>query len=74
MTSDCAQSGNAVLRLCSPQSPYGQSRAKVPFLVVRDLAVDCKLGTSFIDRHVKHILPGLQKGVVYHSSTVAITS
>ena len=35
----------------------GQFKALVTFLVVTNMAVDCILGTSFIDRHVKTIYP-----------------
>ena len=39
--------------------------ARVPFLVVTRLAVDCILGKTFLDRHVKAILPP-QREVVFH--------
>ena len=39
--------------------------ARVPFLVVTNLAVDFILGTTFLDRHVKAILP-LQRKVLFH--------
>lgn len=42
-------------------------RVRVPLLTVQNLAVDCLLGTSFFDYHVKRILPGLRKAVFYHS-------
>ena len=35
----------------------GEFCARVPFLVVTNLAVDFILGTTFLDRHVKVILP-----------------
>ena len=42
----------------------GEFYARVPFLVVTNLAVDCILGTTFLDRHVKAILPPQRKGAV----------
>ena len=45
----------------------GAFMARVPFLVVTSLAVDCNLGTTFLDRYVKAILP-LQWKVVFHDT------
>lgn len=45
----------------------GEFRARVSFLVVQSLPVDCLLGRSLIDYHVKAIVPELRKIVFYHS-------
>ena len=50
----------------------GQFKARVHFVVVTHMAVDCILGTSFIDRHVKAIMPGLRRVKFYHAPSVAI--
>ena len=46
--------------------------ARVPFLVVTSLAVDCILGTTFLDRHVKAILPPQRKFVLHDTLPVAL--
>ena len=46
--------------------------ARVPFLVVTNLAVDCILGTMFLDRHVKAILPPQRKVLFHHAPSVAL--
>lgn len=51
----------------------GELGARVPFLVVQNLAVDCSLGTSFINHHVKAVVPGLLQAVFQHFLSVAIT-
>lgn len=51
----------------------GEYPAKVTFLVVQQLAVDCLLGTLYMDSGVKAILPGIRKVLFYHSLSVAIT-
>ena len=50
----------------------GQFQARIRFLVVSNMATTCILGTSFIDRFVKAIIPGRRKVVLYHSPAVAI--
>ena len=40
---------------------------RIPFLVVTSLAVDCILGTTFLDGHVKAII-SLQQKVVFHDA------
>ena len=50
----------------------GEFLARVPFLVVTALAVDCILGTTFPDRHVKAILPPQRKVVFHHAPSVAL--
>ena len=45
----------------------GEFCARVPFLVVTNLAVDCILGTTFLDRHVKEILPPQRKVLFHHA-------
>ena len=47
--------------------------ACVPFLVVTNLAVDCILGTTFLDRHVKPILTLQRKVLFHHAPSVALT-
>lgn len=42
-------------------------RARVPFLVVQTLAVDCLSKISFIGHHVKSVLSGLLKSVFFTS-------
>ena len=51
----------------------GEFYARVPFLVVTNLAVDCILGTTFLDRHVKAILPPQRKVLFHHAPSVALT-
>lgn len=51
----------------------GEFRARVTLLVVQNLPLDCLLCGSSIVHHVKSILPGLQKCVLYHSSSVPAT-
>ena len=46
--------------------------ARVPFLVVTSLAVDYILGTNFLDRHVKAILPPQRKVVLHDAPPVAL--
>lgn len=60
--------GLIYLTVCS-----GGFRARAPFHLVLNLAVDCLLGTSLIERNVKAILPGLRKIVLFHSSSVAVS-
>ena len=48
----------------------GEFVARVSFLVVMSLAVDCILGTTFLDRHVKAILL-LQRKFVFHNAQPA---
>ena len=47
--------------------------ARVPFLIVTNLAVGCILGTTFLDRHVKAILPPHRKVLFHHAPSVALT-
>ena len=47
--------------------------ARVPFLVVTNLAVDCILVITFLDRHVKAILPPQRKVLFHHAPSVALT-
>lgn len=49
----------------------GEFQARPPFLVVQILAVDCLLGTSFINQHVEAILAELRKVMSYQSFSVA---
>ena len=49
-----------------------QFQARMRFLFVSKMATTCILGTSFIDRFVKAIIPGRRKVVLYHSPVVAI--
>ena len=51
----------------------GEFCARVPFLVVTNLVVDCILGTTFLDRHVKAILPLQRKVLFHHARSVALT-
>ena len=51
----------------------GEFCARVPFLVVTNLAVDHILGTTFLDRHVKAILPPQRKVMFHHPPSVALT-
>lgn len=48
-------------------------RARIPFLVVQNLAVDCILGILYIEYHVKAILPEIWKVLFDHFSSAAIT-
>lgn len=48
----------------------GGFRARVPFLVVKDLTVDYLLETSFIVHHVNAVLFGLQENLFYRPSSV----
>ena len=50
----------------------GEFTARVPFLVVTSLAVDCILGTTFLDRHVKAILPPQRKIIFHDAPPVAL--
>ena len=50
----------------------GEFVARVPFLVVPGLAVDCILGTTFLDRHVKAILPPQWKVILHDALPVAL--
>ena len=50
----------------------GQFHARIRFLVVSNMITTRILGTSFIDRFVKAIIPGRRKVVLYHSPAVAI--
>ena len=47
--------------------------ARVPFLVITNLAVDFILGTTFLDRHVKAILAPHGKEMFHHAPSVALT-
>lgn len=38
----------------------GKFRARIPFLVVQNLAIGCVCGTLFIDNHAEATLPGLR--------------
>ena len=49
----------------------GDFTARVQFLVVTRLDVDCILGTTFIDQHVKAILPRRWRVLFHHSPSVA---
>ena len=51
----------------------GEFSAHVPFLVVTNLAVDCIFGTTFMNRHVKAILPTQTKVLFHHAPSVALT-
>ena len=51
----------------------GEFVAHVPFLVVTNFAVDCILGTTFLDRHVKAILPAQKTVLFHHAPSVALT-
>ena len=51
----------------------GEFCARVPFSVVTNLAVDCILGTTFLDRHVKAILPPQRKVLFHHAPSVSLT-
>ena len=51
----------------------GDFCARVPFLVVTNLAVDCILGTTSLDRHVKAILPQQRKVLFHHAPSAALT-
>ena len=51
----------------------GSFCARVPFLVVIKLTVDCMLGTTFLDRHVKAILLPQRKVLFHHAPSVART-
>ena len=51
----------------------GELCARVPFLVATNLTVDCILGTTFLDRHVKAILPPQRKVLFHHAPSVALT-
>ena len=53
-------------------SKIGQLQARIRFLVVKNMAITCILGTAFIHRFLKAILPGRRKVVLYHSTAVAI--
>ena len=50
----------------------GDFVGRVPFLMVTSLAVDCILGTTFLDRHVKAILPPQRKIVFHDAPPVAL--
>ena len=51
----------------------GEFCARVPFLVVTNLAVDCIFGTTFLDVHMKAILPPQRKVLFRHAPSVALT-
>ena len=51
----------------------GEFVARIPFLVVTNLAVDCILGTTFLDGHVKAILLLERKVMFHHAPSVAMT-
>ena len=50
----------------------GDFIARVPFLVVTSLAVNCILGTTLLDRYVKTILPPQQKAILHDYPPVAL--
>ena len=50
----------------------GEFVARVPFLVVTNFAVDCILGTTFLARYVKTILPPQRKVMFHHAPSVAL--
>lgn len=52
----------------------GELIVQVPFLEVNNFEVDCMLGTTLIDQHVKAILAGIRGVYFYHAPSVAITS
>ena len=51
----------------------GEFYARVPFFVITNLAVECILGTTFLDRHVKAILPQQRKVLLHHAPSVELT-
>ena len=51
----------------------GEFCARVPFLVLTNLAVDCIPGTTFLDRHVKAILPPQSNVLFHHAPSVTLT-
>lgn len=51
----------------------GEIIAHVLFLVVTNVAVDCISGTTFLDHHVKAILPPQRKVLFFHAPSVALT-
>ena len=51
----------------------GEFSTKANFLVVTSLAVDCILGTTFIDLHVKALLLPQRKVLFHHAPAVAFT-
>ena len=50
----------------------GQFKARVHFVVVTNMAVDCILGTSFCDRHVHGIFPRTRRVAFHDGSSVPI--
>ena len=51
----------------------GEFCARVTLLVVTNLTVDFILGTTFLDRHEKAILPRQRKVLFHHAPSVALT-
>ena len=51
----------------------GEFVARVRFLVVTNLVVDCILGTTFLDRHVRAILSPQRKVMLHHAPPIALT-
>lgn len=54
------------------QVTIGDSRVRVVFDVVRNIAVPFLLGTSFIDKFVRGMFPAKQRVVSYHSKSLPI--
>lgn len=61
------------MRALSTYRLYWRIWSKTTILVVLSLALDSLLGTSFIDHHVRAMLPGIWKVGFYHFLSVAIT-
>ena len=68
-------SNRSMKALCEFKLPVriGEFCARVPFFVVTNFAVDCILGTTFLVRYVKAILPPQTRVLFHHAPSVALT-
>ena len=61
-----------VIGLLPLTTRIGELRVRVEFLLVESMATDCILGTTFIDQHVRAIVPPSRKVVLDEAPAVAI--
>ncbi|CAN8064058.1 unnamed protein product [Agarophyton chilense] len=58
--------------MLTPLVQLGHLKVRLQFFVVDRLPTDCLLGTTFIDRHVKAILPGSHTVALRHGGRISI--